>query len=199
MGQREGGDWRQPRKRCVCIGAGQRAQAGAQRRVREMPGWWSRAAPAQCQTPWEGSEQRQCRQWTGRERTMGSWMLVFFHKTTHFLALLPMHGVPDPEPSSPHISCISHLTLQTHRNLGFLSSGEGLTAIPEKGWLTPRPRKASMGITFSWAMHCRILGAPYSPPMQEARDEMYSPSKNKNPTKDTWRKQRECKVHYIVP
>lgn len=57
----------------------------------------------------------------------------FFHKTTHFLALLPMHGVPDPEPSSPHISCIPHLTLQTHRNLGFLRSGEGLTAILEKG------------------------------------------------------------------
>jgi len=55
-----------------------------------------------------------------------------------------------------------------------------------------------MGITFSWAMHCRILGAPYSPPMQEARDEMYSPSKNKKPTKDTWRKQRECKADYII-
>ena len=55
-----------------------------------------------------------------------------------------------------------------------------------------------MGITFSWARHCRILGAPYSPPMQEARDEMYSPSKNKKPTKDTWRKRREYRVDYIV-
>jgi len=34
--------------------------------------------------------------------------------------------------------------------------------------------------------------------MQEARDEMYSPSRNKKPTKDTWRKQREGKVNYSV-
>lgn len=42
-------------------------------------------------------------------------------------------------------------------------------------------------------MHWRIRGAPYKPPMQEAKEEMYNPNKNKKPTKDTWKMQRENK------
>lgn len=53
---------------------------------------------------------------------------------------------------------------------------------------TPLPKKASEGMTLSWAMHCRILGAPYRPPMQEAREEMYRPRRKRKPTKETWRK-----------
>lgn len=114
------------RQGCVCTGAGHRAP-GQGARVGERG-----ASTARCQSPWEGSEQRQCTQGTGRERTTVG-CLFFFHKTTHFLAFLHMHGIPDPELSPPHISCIPHLTLQTHRNLGFLSSGDGLTAVLQKG------------------------------------------------------------------
>lgn len=62
--------------------------------------------------------------------------------------------------------------------------------------LTPCPRQASAGITFSWAMHCRIRGAPYRPPMQEARDEMYKPKRNRKPTRDTCMRKQ---FHYPGP
>lgn len=156
-----------------------------------------------CAEPRGRTQGRGCAaQGTGRERTTGSWALGFLIKPpiSWLFCLCIGYQIPSLPLRAFHTSSISH-----YRRIEILASyiaafpsGEGLTAISEKGWLTPRPRKASMGITFSWAMHCRILGAPYSPPMQEARDEMYSPSKNKKPTKDTWRKWREDKVDDIV-
>lgn len=113
-------------KCCVCRRAGHRA-----------PGQSTRVG-VKCQhctmpNPVGGLRAEAVHTGTGRERTTDSWMLGFFHKTTRFLAFLPMHGIPDPELFPPRISCIPHLTPQTHRNLGFLSSGKGLTAILQKG------------------------------------------------------------------
>lgn len=51
--------------------------------------------------------------------------------------------------------------------------------------LTTLARKPRTGITLSCAMHCRILGAPYRPPMHEAKEEMYRPSNQRNPTRAT--------------
>lgn len=41
-----------------------------------------------------------------------------------------------------------------------LPFGLGFAVTSQEESLTPRPRKVSMGTTFSWAMHCRIRGAP---------------------------------------
>lgn len=94
--------------------------AGAQRWASEMLGR-SRAAPARCWAPWEGLGQRRCSTGDRQGKDRGQLRSCFFNKTTHFLAFLPMRRAPDPEPSPPCISYNPHLTLQTHRNPGFLN------------------------------------------------------------------------------
>ena len=51
--------------------------------------------------------------------------------------------------------------------------------------LTPCARTFMKGTTPSEAMHWRMRGEPYKPPMQLEMEEMYRPARNRNLTMDT--------------